>query len=100
MEAKKEVMLFRIVQEALHNSIKHAMASSLFISMDYTDRHLHIKVCDDGVQWKGKPVTGKEMPAGGSGLKNMQQRALLLNGECTIEHLPGEGTTVNIRVPY
>ncbi len=100
MDAKKEVMVFRIVQEALHNSIKHAMAGSLFISMDYTDTHLRIKVCDDGMQWKGEPVNGEEMPAGGSGLGNMRQRALLLNGECTIEHLPGEGTTVNITVPY
>jgi two-component system, NarL family, sensor kinase len=100
MEAKTEVMVFRIVQEALHNSIKHAAASSLFISMDYTEKYLHIKVCDNGLEWKGYPVNGEEMPAGGSGLNNMRERAQLLNGKCTIEHLPGEGTTVNITVPY
>lgn len=96
MEAQKEVVVFRIVQEALHNSIKHAKATRLHIKMQYAPAHLCIQVCDNGREWKKE----EGAPGNGSGLKNMQKRALLLNGECRIEHQPEQGTTVTLTIPY
>ena len=83
--------IFRIVQEALTNVVRHAAASRASVRVIAGDA-LRIEVADDGC--------GFEHAAGrGAGLWGMHQRALLVGGELTIRSEPGAGTRVLLRLP-
>jgi signal transduction histidine kinase len=90
--------LFRIVQEALTNVIKHAGATAAFIRLSYTQDAVKVQVSDNG--------KGFEAQARGSrgrtswGLKNMEERAALLGGTFQVHSTPGQGTTINVSIPY
>jgi signal transduction histidine kinase len=88
-----QVMLFRIIQEALHNSIKHANAKTIQINIKQDDQ-IRVSVMDDG---RGLQDNKEEIL--GVGIINMKHRTNLLGG--TIEWLPGElnGTEVRIELP-
>lgn len=95
---KSEVIIFRIVQEALSNSIKHARsATRLLVKIQFTTGHLHIAVCDNGKSWKAP--NGREGRKGGMGLRNMEQRTQMLKGQFHIGHTPLQGTTVSLTIP-
>ncbi|MEP6677294.1 MAG: ATP-binding protein [Ferruginibacter sp.] len=97
MDSQKELLLFRIVQEALNNIIKHSAAKTLNIVLHYTSSHIQVKVSDDGKGLPDEKCPAKKM---GSGLSNMQQRAKMVNGECEIKNNSSAGTTVFINIPY
>ena len=97
-DTKREVIIFRIIQEALNNSVKHARsATRLLIKIQFTPSHLHITVCDNGKSWK--TTNAGEGYKNGMGLKNMEQRTLMLNGTFHIQHIPLQGTTVSLSIP-
>jgi PAS domain S-box-containing protein len=97
-----EEALYRVVQEALHNVVKHARASSVTVTMSVEDgplrgagtRHLAVHIADDGLGFDPG-----EVPAGHMGLDTMRQRIAALSGEYWIESAPGRGTTVRVLVP-
>ncbi|MBP6389732.1 MAG: hypothetical protein KA175_02740 [Flavobacteriales bacterium] len=82
-----KVVLFRIFQEAVNNSLKHARATCIDVSMSQQGR-LCIK--DNGAGFMPGPKTQ------GQGLANMQRRAGLIGYHCTIASIPGEGTAITI----
>ncbi len=94
MPAEAQVMLFRIVQEALQNSIRHAGAQHIAIQTLFTDEHITVTVEDDGIgiSEKGKPLSGV-------GIMNMQHRTKLLGGTIAWNALPLTGTQVLIVLP-
>ncbi len=86
--------ILAILNEALSNVMRHANAERVTIRARQSDGWLHISVTDDG---KGLP----EAYEAGYGLRNMRDRARLLNGELTLEASPGErGTMVALKVPW
>ena len=89
LQVKQE--LYRIAQEALHNTAKHAHASMVNVRLDQTPEALLLEVRDDGV---GFDVTAS-FP-GHLGLRSMQERVALLGGTCEIESTPGTGTCLRI----
>ncbi len=89
----KELILFRIAQEALQNVIRHAKASHLTVELSFEDYMLDLSISDDG---QGFDTSG---PSSGSGLHNMQSRSLLIGATLTIESKPGAGTRVHIELP-
>lgn len=93
---QKEVIIFRMVQEAFNNIIKHAGASKTALQMDFLVHKLLITITDNG---KGFDITqkGKKRQAG---LKNMESRARIVNGELTISSSPGKGTCLQFSIPY
>jgi len=97
LPAEKEVLIFRIVQEALNNSMKHASPTELVVYLQYTDSHLHIEVRDNGKGGVGIP--GGHTNTNGSGLKNMQHRSRQLNGICHITDNHPAGTAVRVSIP-
>lgn len=93
MEGRRELILFRIVQEALNNIIKHAEATEIMIELFFTEDALELQIKDNG---KGFI---KEKLQSGNGFINMQNRARSLNGICEINSQPGTGTSITIKIP-
>jgi hypothetical protein len=93
MNADKELILFRIVQEGLSNIIKHAQASLIQISLHFTDHLLVVELNDNG---KGFIVDQVVRP---NGLMNMKKRTAMLNGQFDLQSAPGKGTALNIKIP-
>jgi len=94
-----ELSVFRIVQEALNNVIKHADAERVVTVVEMSDSNVTVTVQDDG---KGfHPSTLAEHPATASrlGLLGMQERARLLGGSLVIDSAPDHGTKVIVSVP-
>jgi len=92
MEVKEAI--FRVVQESLHNIVKHAHASRVDVELAWDDAEIRLAVRDDGV---GFDADGS-FP-GHMGLKSMRERTLKLGGMTTIESARGEGTLITVRVP-
>jgi len=94
MDAKKELVLFRIVQEALNNIMKHSDASSISIHMDFSEAVLLLEIRDNGKGFRSDAHDFR-----GNGLMNMKKRALALNGRFSINSTPGQGTTIQLNIP-
>jgi PAS domain S-box-containing protein len=86
--------LYRIAQEALHNTVKHARASQVELRLDQIDNVVILEVCDNG---RGFDSTGS-FP-GHLGLRSMRERAINLGGTLEIESTEGQGTAICIRIP-
>jgi signal transduction histidine kinase len=86
--------LYRIAQEALHNTVKHANASKVDLVLRRTASEVILEVCDDGV---GFDPTGN-FP-GHLGLRSMQERVSHLGGMLQIESAPGQGTHLLAQIP-
>ncbi|MEJ7625304.1 MAG: sensor histidine kinase [Ferruginibacter sp.] len=94
LDAHTELVLFRIVQEALNNIVKHSSASLINISIHFDDAFLILKVKDNGTGFSNDRATEN-----GIGLKNMSKRAMMLNGEFSIDSNSKNGTTITIKIP-
>jgi signal transduction histidine kinase len=87
--------MFRILQEALTNVVRHAHAGAVRITVRERGRMLTLAIRDNG-----RGITKTERASVESiGLLGMNERARLLRGRVTIAGSPGRGTTVTVRVP-
>jgi signal transduction histidine kinase len=91
-----EMELYRIVQEALNNAVRHARAESVAVDVDATDGMVTITVRDDGA---GFDPAARAIRERRLGLTSMRERAESLGGTLTIETAPRSGTTVRVEVP-
>ena len=91
---KHEIIIFRILQEFLSNSVKYSEAKNLNITLDYSPKHLIITATDDG---KGFDIDTVEK---GSGLINMKSRATLVNAKLDLKSKPNEGVQLVIDYPF
>jgi signal transduction histidine kinase len=89
IEAKE--MLYRVAQEALHNVVKHAGATTVRVRLTQSDGSVTLAISDNG---KGFDPAG-DFP-GHLGLRSMRERALAAGGVLAIESTPGAGTTVRV----
>ncbi len=93
----KAVNIYRLIQEALNNILKHANAKNIFIKISNNSQHITVLIEDDG---EGFVINKKERKINtGKGLSSMYQRAELNGGKCTIDSKPGKGTKINIVIP-
>jgi signal transduction histidine kinase len=98
-ETTIEQDIYRIVQEALNNAIKHARAQEILVLLDGSEpKYLCLSISDDGVGFV--PGPGEESEAGGFGMKTMRERAETLGGSLQVISAPGKGTTVEVKIPY
>ncbi len=86
--------LYRIAQEAVTNALKHAQTKRIQIDLDTRDRHLVLKITDDGIG-----MAENSESAQGMGLKIMRYRAGLINADLTIDSIKGNGTAVTCTMP-
>ena len=96
---EKELLLFRIVQEALRNVWRHSQASAAFISVDFGHDKIKITVQDNGQGFQLPKRLGDLASAGKLGLAGMYERTQLLGGSLELQSTPGKGTTLIIEVP-
>lgn len=94
LDKQKELILFRIVQEALHNVMKHANASLVTIELEFDGHLLIISINDNG---KGFDMDGSN--GTGSGLRNMQERTKLVGATWHMGSEAGQGTLIRLSVP-
>ena len=94
LPAETQVMLFRIVQEALQNSIKHAGAKIIRIAVKRVEDEIELLITDDGTGFDAVKEIGK-----GVGIINMQHRTQLLAGTIAWREADSGGTEVYIRIP-
>jgi signal transduction histidine kinase len=89
-----------MAQEALNNIVKHAKAESANILLAFEDNVIRVRVRDDGC---GFDLSAKKGSHGGRpslGLAGMQERAALFGGEFFISSQPGQGTLLEVILPY
>ena len=90
----KAIGLFRILQEALTNVMRHAQAHTVELTLALEGSELCLTVSDDGQGFV--PATGRPTSFGVVG---MRERVLIMGGSLSLESEPGEGTTLSVRVP-
>ncbi|MEJ9229503.1 sensor histidine kinase [Peribacillus butanolivorans] len=90
-----EVALFRLVQEAVQNSLKHAEPKQVQVKLSISKEMVTVVVKDDG-----KGFDSSIQKEGSFGLVGMRERVELLEGEMTIDSQPGAGALVFIQIPY
>jgi two-component system NarL family sensor kinase len=93
LDPKKEIVLFRMVQESLNNCIKHAKAKNIFVQLSNQEDKYIVVISDDGIGFDEVALQSKQK---GIGLRNMQNRASLINGLFSIKSTPENGTTIEI----
>ena len=85
----------RVLQEAVHNAIKHSGARNITVALRCTARDIELDVVDDGMGFDlARATTGQ-----GLGLISMRERIRLEGGQLHIESKPGAGATVRAQVP-
>jgi PAS domain S-box-containing protein len=95
LDANRSTAIFRIFQEALTNIARHAQATRVDASLTTVHQNLVLQVRDNGTGYDPKQLkVGRSL-----GLVGMRERALLLDGEFTIEGIPGKGTTITVCIP-
>ncbi len=93
-----ETVLFRVTQEALTNVAKHSRASRADVVLEISPTRAQVTIKDNGRGFDPAETIQRDQPAGW-GLVGIQERALLLGGECEIESKPGSGTCIRVSVP-
>ncbi len=93
-----ETAIYRIVQEALTNVLKHARARHVSVILEQYPHQIRVIVEDDG-QGFDADTHAAAQAAGSIGLLGMHERVALLGGVLTIESEPGEGTTLFLLIP-
>jgi signal transduction histidine kinase len=96
LSPEREINLYRILQEIIHNTVKHARATSLSISIQKNNKILLIKTKDDGI---GFNYSEKTQIARGLGLLSIHSRVELLGGQLLVTSQPGSGTEFEIEMP-
>ena len=94
LSAPLETSLFRIVQEALRNAVRHSRGNRIEIALRQTGETVEARIQD----W-GCGFDASVQKPGHFGLEGMQERARLLGGAAGIQSRPGEGTCVTVLVP-
>lgn len=93
------ISLFRVAQEAVRNVVKHAEAEKAEIHLRQQGPQVVLVVADDGRGFDAARTLATALPGPRYGLAGMAERVHLLGGRLQISSQPGQGTTVEVRVP-
>ncbi|MBN2639825.1 MAG: sensor histidine kinase [Bacteroidales bacterium] len=89
-----DLYLYRIIQEALNNSIKHSGAKHFYLRLTIEKEHLKVEMFDDG---NLNPAFGDKNE--GNGLMNIRERVNILGGQLEVDTRPGKAVRINILIP-
>lgn len=96
IDKEKEIHIFRMLQEMIYNALKHAHAQNLYIGIGEENGNLQVMVKDDG---KGFDIEKVKTESRGLGLKSLESRIEILNGQLSVESLPQKGTNYFFKAP-
>jgi signal transduction histidine kinase len=99
LSSEVELSVFRIVQEALNNVIKHADATKVSTVVRLSESTINVLVQDDGIGFHPPSLTEHPTSSSKLGLLGMHERARLLGGTLDVDSAPGLGTKVTVSVP-
>ena len=99
LPSEAEVMIFRVVQEAIRNIGKHSQASRAEVTVKFEQKEIIITVKDNGIGFQLSESVGDLTRAGKLGLAGMQERVQLLGGSLSMQSEPGKGTTIVVKAP-
>ncbi|MCC6793455.1 MAG: GAF domain-containing sensor histidine kinase, partial [Thermomicrobiales bacterium] len=94
MTIEMKETLYRIAQEAIHNTVKHARATGVTLRLEQIEDAIVLDVADNGVGFDSSGTV-----PGHLGLVSMQERVARLDGRVAIDSSPGQGTSVRVRLP-
>lgn len=110
LTSEAQAHVYRIVQEALTNAVKHAQPSRITVTMEADHNAVTLTVADDGHgmpqpadsrRWPGlRAAAPSASTVRGVGLSAMHERADLIDAQLTVRSVPGKGTTITLRVPH
>jgi two-component system NarL family sensor kinase len=99
MDMQKELIIFRIIQEAFNNIIKHAKATHTGLTLHYDAAGLNITIRDNGSGFI-LPKNIASDKTGKAGLKNMETRSKMIGGKMQLESIIDKGTVLSFSFPY
>jgi signal transduction histidine kinase len=98
LESHLESTIYRVVQEALNNVLKHADAKSVSVILEKRGNTVSIIVEDDGIGFDAEALLKPPAGNGRFGLLGMRERVMLVGGSLNIESTPGVGTTILVHI--
>jgi signal transduction histidine kinase len=84
--------IYRLVQEALNNAVRHSAARSAKVELEQSERRIRVRISDDGRGFDPKRTRGL-------GILGMEERVKRLGGEFTVDSAPGRGTAIAAELP-
>ncbi len=100
LEPNLEIILFRIVQEALNNVVQHSNASMASVNIEFGSENIKINIEDNGLGFDSRRQLDTFEVEGGLGLIGIKQRMESIGGVFYIHSLPGEGTQLSVEAKY
>ena len=89
-----EINVYRIIQEALNNTLKHANAKNISLEIYKKEAFLYLRYQDDGIGFDFLKNAKSY-----NGLKNIENRVYILGGDFSLQSMPGEGTSIEVKIP-
>ena len=99
LESPLEVALFRTIQEAVHNSRRHANPTAVVVRIEFMPKHVTVGIFDNGIGFDLDHVRRKVKEGKHYGLLGMENRIQLLDGTLSIQSKPGSGTRIIAQLP-
>jgi signal transduction histidine kinase len=94
-----KIVIYRVVQEALNNALKHSLADTIAVTLENVDGRIRLGVRDNGCGFDVAETIKSPDPLSGFGLKSMQDRADVVSGSLSFDSDPHRGTTLWLEVP-
>ena len=95
-----ETLVFRVTQEALNNVVKHAGVAAAEVRLRRRGDRLRLRIADRGDGFDPHSVLGPATGSSGVGLRGIRDRSELFGGKMRVESRPGEGTVVEVDLPF
>jgi len=89
-----KIIIFRTVQEGLHNVAKHSGANLVKVTLSKVDHRIVIEITDNGAGFDPEVTSADRLPAKGLGLTSMRERVELSGGAFVVRAMPGEGASI------
>jgi signal transduction histidine kinase len=99
LERDVELALYRIIQEAISNVVRHANAGRATLNINFSEREIKLEVSDDGIGFIMPKSPTDFAPSGHFGLLGMKERSELIGGRLEVQSEAGVGTRLSVRLP-
>jgi two-component system, NarL family, sensor kinase len=96
VEPECHIIIYRIVQEALSNCVKHSRCDTVRISVDFNKPELSLCIADNGCGFDTGQVMAAKEKLKSSGLSNIFSRAVMIGAEIKVESAPGNGSMISL----